>query len=181
MDHCVGDAKRLVTQRGQETEVEVVARYPEIDVALLQPAESLDVTQFAEFREPERGEPVLVFGACPWYFVHVPKRADYVSEYKNDEPFQSYHLQLWRVWGENRVCGGDSGGPAVQNGHVVGLVHAVWAPLWFPAGTDMFMVPASDFQQLINDALAKYGEPAATVDKGMDNSRDDSRYIATRP
>lgn len=139
--HCQ-DMTRIVTLWGQEAKVHVQYQYPDTDMVLLRADVPLALRSFARWGASDRRQPAQVYGNCPRYWSHIPRGVVYVRDEEiqiNEMP--AYHTQRWKST-TNQLCGGDSGGPVIQNGRVVGIVSAVETEVpWLALGTDIFVVP----------------------------------------
>jgi hypothetical protein len=154
-DHCFGevDLRRVMTQYGQEARVTPINQWPEVDAALLRTNVPLILPEYATFAAPDLEEPAEIYGGCEFFLLSVPRRLHFVQEQQLTtwQDGETRNAQQWRAV-DLRVCGGDSGGPVIQNGKVIGLTHAVLAEiLWIPYGANMFLIPADDFVDLLED------------------------------
>lgn len=158
--------KRLVTQLGQEVfRFEVVVEVKELDTIVLRVSQPLKLPAFAVLSTPHYNQPALIFGACPRYLMNVARRADFVEEHETRfssgerYPAEKWHIQV------NVICGGDSGGPAVQDGRMVGMLHAIDADIpWIAMGENVYLISA----KRMVEALA--GECEVEKEKNADGS-----------
>lgn len=110
--HC-NHPDLLVKARGKEVPVKVVYSDDIDDIAVLSLARPLRLSGYAAFASPHPLRPAFVFGSCPEYTLETPRRI-FAATQQND-------LLVWWV-DDGVVCGGDSGGPVVQDGEVIGIV-----------------------------------------------------------
>ena len=152
--HCVPSARRVVTASGQEAFVVASRSLLTHDIAILTVDRKLFVAQFAEFANPALGTQTLVWGYCPYQVSAVPRRAFYnglTTLTIQDGPEQDYGEWLLPTVPNmsNKLCGGDSGGLAIQHGKVVGVISAVYSDLFFFAlGSKAYSVPVGYLERL---------------------------------
>jgi hypothetical protein len=143
-NHCVARAEltRVVTQYGQEVAIVPYKQWPEIDIALYRALLPVYASNYAHMAEANTLEPAEVYGACPFYFSHVPREVVYLHDELIGVLNPQQPCQMWQTLGQ-QVCGGDSGGIVVQNGNVIGVPVAVESAIfWIPLGTNVCVVPS---------------------------------------
>ncbi len=127
-DHCLADPwmRRVLAQTGQEVRITSIARYPAQDAAIATLSAPLLLPAYARFAPADTKRPALLYGGCAHYLLAVPRAVHYVEESLTISLSPPYlrRAQHWRSH-DRRICGGDSGGVAVQDGAVVGLTHMV--------------------------------------------------------
>lgn len=143
-NHCIARATltRVVTQYGQEVAIVPYRQWPEIDIALYRALLPLYVNNYAHLAEANTLEQAEVYGACPFYFSHVPRAVAYLHDELVGTLNPQQPCQMWQALGQ-QICGGDSGGIMVQNGNLVGVPVAVEADIFLiPIGTNVCVVPS---------------------------------------
>lgn len=158
-DHCITEVllTRAVTQYGQEVGIKPYAQWPDIDIALYQTELPLYVPSYAKLNPADITQSADIYGVCPFYFSHTPRPVEYVDTVDwgiikgISGQALGHPCQLWSTLYGN-ICGGDSGGIAVQGDRLIGVPVAIKAESFFiPIGTDVCVVPA----KLILERLGK--------------------------
>lgn len=120
MNHCTKHGfDRVAKQNGEVIPMRVVQTWPEVDLALLETAEPMNLEAYAQLAEGEFDTPSDLFGFCPLAPVTRP-----VMRATEVDWLQSY-CQTWVVLG-SFSCSGDSGGTVQQNGKVAGVLLTIW-------------------------------------------------------
>ncbi len=146
-NHC-REFTRVVTQWGQENKASVEREYLPSDMVVMKTDSILLLRAYAQIAEPDIEQPAAIFGNCPRYFSHMPRMVSYVGT-ENIEPggVEAYSAQRWRSY-NGQLCGGDSGGPVIQEGHLIGIVSAVETKIpWLIQGNDVFIVLATEWTE----------------------------------
>lgn len=149
--HCANsnDLGRAVTQNGQQATYHALAVWVREDFALLRLDHPLFTTEYANLGAPDVRKTAFIYGTCPLYFPQNPKPATYVGiEHVGQiRPYRDY--DHWHTLNE-MVCGGDSGGFAVQDGKIVGFTSAVESDNPFISlGTEVYLVPVEYIRGLL--------------------------------
>lgn len=135
--HCVDGPSgltRVLTQDGQQSYVIFIDGDPLVDTAIVTLAFPIVLSEYARFSPPDYNEPADIFGACTHYMIHIPRHVSYLKQVETDIKYMGkWYKRKVDVWGssDHRICGGDSGGVAIQNGSVIGFVSSV-VPDVFP-------------------------------------------------
>jgi hypothetical protein len=146
--HCVeAGLYRTVLNTGQAIrfDEEKTRRVMNQDLAVLYSEEAMVVRAFAQVGRPKPGL-ARVYGYCPYYNAGTYRPVEFVERRRHINGDMTLIVQdEWRsvrTSDHPYVCGGDSGGPVVQNGKVVGLVNTVRAEIWWLAfGTEFQIAP----------------------------------------
>lgn len=140
-DHCLTlGTLRVETQAGDTTYAYPLARFPELDIAILRTVHPLELPAYASLAEVDKTRPAYLYGVCPHHFSTTPRKAVWVK----DDWRTSYGIACDRWIVEKSACGSDSGGPVVQDGKLVGMILAVKS--WWIAptveGKEVCIVPS---------------------------------------
>lgn len=122
-DHCLdAGVNRAQTMDGQSTATEPLERRPGVDMAVLRALMPLRIESksYARIGQPRPGASGAFWGHCTEYGGETVGRVVFLQA-------DGEACQLWLFLAP--TCGGDSGGPIVQDGRVVGMLQTV-------AGTD---------------------------------------------
>lgn len=155
--HCVATAKRIVTANGQEAWIASVRVSAQHDIAILTTEQVLWVAQFAALGHPALGRPAQIWGFCPYQISFVPRHALYNGLVETE--IQNVGHDAFGEWlmpaipgANNTICPGDSGGPIVQDGKVVGVVSGGYIPVWFVAlATRVYATRVDVVEEMVED------------------------------
>lgn len=127
-NHCVESGYfHTVLDNGQDILFDKgrTVRVMSQDLALLYTKEEMILAVYAELGRPQVGVARL-YGYCPYYSPGTYRPVEYVDRmvYVSNEMnvIISDEWQSTKTADHKYMCGGDSGGPVVQNGKVVGIV-----------------------------------------------------------
>lgn len=136
--HCQrGKTLLVTTQTGRIESTIVEGINPYLDIAILVPVNPISLSAYAEFAQPQYGEIAYAYGACRELGIW-PRPMFYLGSAGPSDFWYSFLP----------ICGGDSGGPVVQKGYVVGMVQSVsgdyvagrawghWVQTYSPGGND---------------------------------------------
>lgn len=117
-NHCfkMPGKDTIVTQYGGEDTFVIAHRWKDADIALLHSNHDLFSPEYARIAPLDSSQPVIVFGACPRFFGHIPRAITFLYDIGED----SFYRQAYYTY--DSICGGDSGSPLTQDGYVVGIV-----------------------------------------------------------
>jgi hypothetical protein len=119
---------------------------PDNDAAILTVNKVLWMVEYATLGEAQPGT-AQFYGTCPYYWGHQARQALYLTRENIRIGETTYaDFDAWAVVGDDSgVCGGDSGGVAIQDGAVVGTISMVAASVfWVKWGRVFYTVPSMD-------------------------------------
>lgn len=157
--HCVEAVERAIMPDGQEAWVSGSELLEQADVALLFLDSPIRASQYATIGHPKTGQIAQIFGTCPYFWSHQVRLALYsgmLSLQYEDGTWVDF--DQWVSFDrQNAVCGGDSGGPIIQDGVVVGVTSAVESRNPFVAyGVTFYSAPSTLVNELLEDYLARH-------------------------
>lgn len=142
MDHCVTYGTVFIEKDGRRYPVGDREKFPQYDLAILWLDDNIGLSSYAKLSSPDLDKPALVYGNCMLSMPFLARKSFFY--YRDSFKQRWYSVGLF--------CGGDSGGPFVQNEKVIGLVSARSKDLPIEAGHIAVIIPS----EVIEDVLSLY-------------------------
>ncbi|GIV73539.1 serine protease [Caldilinea sp.] len=155
--HCA-DMGQAVAQDGQQVGVSPVVVWRQADVAVLTTDAPLLLAAYGRVGVAAVDRPGVFYGACPRAALSVPRPVTFVA--RGAEQLRSQGTVLLDAWRIRQTpghigyaCGGDSGGPLLQEGRIVGILSAVQVVQPFAViGDRLYFVPSERIQMAVEMA-----------------------------